>query len=291
MQTVYTVCMSRRLITLKLDEDLAAWSSSHAAHVGCSRTALIAELLQALREGRVQIEPRAGSPLVQPEVAVPPPPTTPMSATPTRVSVAGLEHYLRAQGYFFLGDEAGKALADRMQKGFTERTQHGCLVRPGKASFDAYPNLTYKGKRYTAHRVSFALYKDPIPPGRMVCHLCDRKQCVNPSHLRLGTALHNAQDRSRKTGGTKRPAPPTNPSRWAWPPGTSQAFPGHDPPEQIIRKLRAFKEAFPQAFTEEHRTDPPPVQVWPEKYKSHLTRAFDPLRDSLEEREENSNAR
>jgi len=45
-----------------------------------------------------------------------------------------------------------------------------------------------------AHRVSYMLAHGPIPPKAMVLHSCDVKQCVNPAHLRLGTARENAYD-------------------------------------------------------------------------------------------------
>jgi hypothetical protein len=52
------------------------------------------------------------------------------------------------------------------------------------------------GKRWYAHRAAWVLWRGPIPEGLVVRHArgCDTL-CVNPSHLRLGTALDNAADR------------------------------------------------------------------------------------------------
>lgn len=54
-------------------------------------------------------------------------------------------------------------------------------------------------KHYTsAHRFSYTLACGPIGAGLFIMHSCDNPKCVNPQHLRPGTAADNVRDRDAK---------------------------------------------------------------------------------------------
>lgn len=71
------------------------------------------------------------------------------------------------------------------------RTEAGCLVRAVKVYGEVWWG---GGQRMLAHRATYLALIGPIPDGLVVRHKCDVKQCVEPTHLELGTDAQNVRD-------------------------------------------------------------------------------------------------
>lgn len=91
------------------------------------------------------------------------------------------------------------SLNQRMSERYSPEPNSGCWLWTGTISVSGgYGIISYKGKVFRAHVVSYEACNGPVPQGLCVCHKCDVPSCINPSHLFLGTHKDNMDDRDRK---------------------------------------------------------------------------------------------
>lgn len=49
------------------------------------------------------------------------------------------------------------------------------------------------GKTYYTHRLSYMIFRGPIPPDKQLDHLCRNPACLNPAHLEVVTHAENGR--------------------------------------------------------------------------------------------------
>lgn len=82
----------------------------------------------------------------------------------------------------------------------------GCWEWSGSRLETGYGRFRLGDDFYYAHRTAQELWNGPLTPARpQALHSCDNPPCINPEHLRAGTAQDNADDfvvrgRSRPRG-------------------------------------------------------------------------------------------
>ena len=85
---------------------------------------------------------------------------------------------------------------------FTQRSENGCLEWTSTLSRDGYGKFYMpEAGQVPAHRFAYELANGKIPEGKFVCHRCDNRKCVDPSHLFIGEARDNVVDMHSKGRG------------------------------------------------------------------------------------------
>jgi hypothetical protein len=95
---------------------------------------------------------------------------------------------------------ASNSLYERFCSYVHRGADHQCWNWIGASrNTSGYGQITkWENKKQTtlsAHRLAWELSFGPIPEGLMVRHMCHNRLCCNPTHLRIGTAKDNFDDK------------------------------------------------------------------------------------------------
>lgn len=89
-------------------------------------------------------------------------------------------------------------MTERFNSKFEKRGSDECWPWTAGLAPNGYGKFWLNGKTLGAHRISYLIHCGPIPEDKVICHKCDNKKCVNPSHLFLGSMKDNIQDCVKK---------------------------------------------------------------------------------------------
>lgn len=79
-----------------------------------------------------------------------------------------------------------------------------CWLWNGAKTTGGYGICTIEGKNHSAHKQSWEWANEKkVPPGQVLLHSCDTKNCINPKHLSPGTQVSNVEDRVQKDRSAK----------------------------------------------------------------------------------------
>ena len=155
-----------------------------------------------------------------------------------------------------------------------------CLIWRWALDNGGYGTLRVGDGPERAHRQAYRQTRGGIPDGSDVLHLCNRRSCVQPSHLYPGSSRENGRDRSLRFADRLESAMPmliNELNKWREA-GYDVPNPAYDPKiltetklaesREYTRQVFAWREtAFGEAI---HGWDDPPVEpvmpgmAWPE---------------------------
>lgn len=102
---------------------------------------------------------------------------------------------------------------------FSSCTAEGpCLIWPLGKYWDGYGRASFGGKYHRAHRIAFERVRGPIPPGKIMDHLCRVRACFNPWHVEPVTNRENLLrgETSLAANVAKTHCPQGHPLNYSW---------------------------------------------------------------------------
>ena len=71
------------------------------------------------------------------------------------------------------------------------RITDGCWEWTGSLNSKGYGQISFRGRSMRAHAAIFKIYKEEIPKGYCIDHICRNRKCVRRWHLRIVTPREN----------------------------------------------------------------------------------------------------
>lgn len=68
-----------------------------------------------------------------------------------------------------------------------------CWIWTGALKENGYGQVRWFGKNKRAHKLFYECFKDPVPDGLVLDHICRVRRCVNPDHLEPVTPKVNSE--------------------------------------------------------------------------------------------------